>query len=76
VVDGSMRLNGQPIAPQASYRVTVNSFMAPGAGDNFSVLTQGAHITDSGVKDIDAFVAYMQRHPRLAPPAARVQRLH
>lgn len=37
----SIKLNNVVIDPQASYRVTVNSFLADG-GDLFSVLVQGA----------------------------------
>ncbi|HND25791.1 MAG TPA: hypothetical protein PK229_15820, partial [Rhodocyclaceae bacterium] len=60
-----------------TYRVTLNSFMAPGPGDNFSVVTaSGKNVTPSGVIDIDAFVGYMKAHPSLAPPAARITRLN
>jgi 5'-nucleotidase len=59
-----------------TYRVTFNSFNAPGPGDNFSVVTAGKNITNSGVIDIDAFVAYMKAHPNLAPPTPRVTRVN
>jgi GTP cyclohydrolase II len=35
-----MRLNGEPIRPDARYRVTVNSFLAAG-GDGFSLFKEG-----------------------------------
>jgi 5'-nucleotidase len=77
VVQGSLRLNGQPMDLNKTYRVTFNSFMAPGPGDNFSVVTQsGTSITNSGVIDIDAFAGFMQSHPNLAPPAPRVHRIN
>lgn len=47
-----MRLNGQPIDPSASYRITVNSFLASG-GDGYNSLAQGRVIWD-GMPDIDA----------------------
>ncbi len=75
VVPGSLRLNGQPMDLTRTYRVTFNSFMAPGPGDNFSVVTaSGKNITNSGVIDIDAFVGYMKDHPNLTPPAPRITR--
>ena len=77
VVPGSLRVNGEPVDPAKTYRVTFNSFMAPGPGDNFSVVTnRGTNITNSGVIDIDAFVGYMKAHPDLAPPAPRIRRLN
>jgi 5'-nucleotidase len=61
----TIMLNGAAIDPNASYRVTVNSFMADG-GDNFVVLTQG---TDrlGGAVDVDAFESYMQAFSPVAP---------
>ena len=72
---GSLKINGVAVDPAKTYRVTFNSFMAPGPGDNFSVVTnRGTNITNSGVIDIDAFVGYMKDHPNLAPPAPRITR--
>ena len=53
----SIRLNGAPLDPSASYRVTVNNFLA-GGGDGFSVLTQGTDPVVSAI-DVDAFVDYL-----------------
>jgi 5'-nucleotidase len=49
-------LNGQPIVPAATYRVTMNNFLASG-GDGFTVFNLG---TDAlgGAQDIDALVEY------------------
>jgi 5'-nucleotidase len=76
VVSGSVTINGKAMDLAATYRVTFNSFMAPGPGDNFAAVTQGKNVTNSGVIDIDAFVGYMKGHLNLAPPAARVTRLN
>jgi len=76
VVSGSVTINGKAMDLAATYRVTFNSFMAPGPGDNFAAVTQGKNVTNSGVIDIDAFVGYMKAHLNLAPPAARVTRLN
>lgn len=57
----SMKLNGVALDPAASYRVTVNSFLADG-GDRFAVLTQGSDRI-GGAVDVDAFEAYLQANP-------------
>jgi len=62
-----IRLNGTPIDPNASYRVSVNNFLADG-GDGFTVLRSGTNRT-GGVVDLDALTAYLQAHPNTAPPA-------
>jgi 5'-nucleotidase len=58
-------INGVPIDPNASYRVTVNSFLADG-GDGFTVLIQG---TDrlGGEVDLDALVKYFEANSPVAP---------
>ena len=53
-----MSLNGQPVDPAASYRVTVNNFLFVG-GDGFTVLTQGTAPL-IGVYDVDALHAYFR----------------
>ena len=58
-------IGGMAIDLGASYRVTVNSFLADG-GDNFSVLTAG---TDrlGGEVDLDALVAYFAANSPVPP---------
>ena len=58
-----LRIDGQPLAPERTYRVTVNSFMAEG-GDGFKTLLAG---TDRAVvgHDVDAMLDYLK------PPAVR-----
>ena len=64
----SIRLGGTAIDPAASYRVTVNSFLADG-GDGFTAFTLGTDRTGGGV-DVDAFTAYLGANAPVAPPAA------
>ncbi len=52
-----LRLDGALIDPAASYRVTVNSFLADG-GDAFVVLREGTDRVGGGV-DLDEFIAYL-----------------
>jgi 5'-nucleotidase len=61
----NMMLNGTPIGPTTTYRVTVNNFLA-GGGDNFTKFTAGTNLYTSGV-DLDAFVAYITTHSPVAP---------
>jgi 5'-nucleotidase len=64
---GGLAIGGTPVDPTASYRITVNSFLATG-GDRFTVLNQG---TDRlvGVVDVDAFADYLTAHDPITPPA-------
>jgi 5'-nucleotidase len=65
IVPGSIMLNGSPLDMGATYRVTVNSFLADG-GDNFTVLREG---TDrlGGAVDLDAVEAYFAAFSPVAP---------
>jgi len=60
-----LRLDGQPIDPAASYRFTVNSFMAEG-GDGITMLRQGRDRL-GGELDIDALVAFLATGPSPSP---------
>ncbi|MEU4889482.1 MULTISPECIES: bifunctional metallophosphatase/5'-nucleotidase [Streptomyces] len=72
IVTDSVRLNGEPIDPQRTYRVAMNEFLA-GGGDGFAVFKEA---TDKyvGNSDLDAFTAYLGAHSSaeapLAPPKA------
>lgn len=69
-----MKINGVDVDPTATYRVTVNNFLAAG-GDQFSTLLAGTNLFNGGV-DLDAFVAYIQTHSPVAPgPQNRIKLL-
>lgn len=69
-----LALNGRPIADEATYRVTMNSFLAAG-GDSFTVFREGTNAF-GGPLDLDAIEAYLTANDPLAPPAAdRIRRL-
>jgi 5'-nucleotidase len=53
-----LNANGTPLDPAATYRVTVNSFIAAG-GDNFLVLPQGTNRV-VGPVDLDALVKHVE----------------
>jgi 5'-nucleotidase len=70
----SIRIGGMMVMPDASYRVTVNSFLADG-GDNFAVLTQGTSRL-GGAVDADALENYFAASSPVAPgPRNRIMTL-
>jgi 5'-nucleotidase len=64
-----MSLNGRPIDPARSYRVTVNNFLASG-GDGYTVLAEGRDVVDAG-PDLDALEAWLATNPAV-PKGNRV----
>ena len=63
----NITINGVAVDPAASYRVTVNNFLAAG-GDSFTTLTVGTDVT-GGPIDLDAFTAYLTANSPVSPPA-------
>jgi 5'-nucleotidase len=55
-----MRLDGTAIDPAGRYRVVVNNYMASG-GDGLSGFTAGTGVTDTGIIDLDALVAWIAK---------------
>jgi 5'-nucleotidase len=75
VVPGSMRLNGEPLDLAASYRVTVNNFMASG-GDSFNMLRQGSNVQD-GENDLVVAKLYFRVKGAVdAPTEPRIRRIN
>ncbi|MGY1452429.1 bifunctional metallophosphatase/5'-nucleotidase [Streptomyces sp. SS8] len=75
IVADSVRLNGEPIDPSASYRVAVNSFLA-GGGDGFPTLARGTDPLVGG-DDLAALQDYLTANssagdPLGAPAADRI----
>ena len=67
----SMSLDGTPIDPTVSYRVTVNSFLAAG-GDNFTTLGGGTNPATTGDNDLTMLVNYLAANsPVTADPEPR-----
>jgi len=70
----SIFINSVMVDSAASYRVTVNNFLAAG-GDKFTVLTKGTSPL-GGAQDIDALEAYFKANSPVAPVALdRIQLL-
>jgi 5'-nucleotidase len=63
----SMTLNGADVDESATYKVTVNSFLASG-GDNFTAFNGAAAKADSGQVDLQAQVDYFTENPAATAP--------
>ncbi|ROS41215.1 bifunctional metallophosphatase/5'-nucleotidase [Amycolatopsis thermoflava] len=61
-------VNGTPVDPAATYRVSVNNFLA-GGGDGFTEFTKGTDLA-GGPVDLDALIAYFGAHSPVPPPPA------
>ena len=71
VVEESIVIDGKPWQHDASYRVTVNSYLAAG-GDRFRLFVDGRDAT-GGPLDVDALADYLQRHSAQQPLAVDPQ---
>ncbi|RAN93184.1 5'-nucleotidase [Micromonospora saelicesensis] len=72
VVRGSLTLGDTTVDTAATYRVTVNNFLA-GGGDGFSALTGATNLV-TGQIDLDAFVDYLTaQSPVSAPTLDRIR---
>ncbi len=60
-----MRLSGKPVTPAGRYRVALNNYLASG-GDGLTEFTKGTDVTDKGMIDLDALVAWIA--PGRTPP--------
>ena len=72
---GSIKIDGVAVAPDMTYRVTVNSFLAQG-GDGFSVLVDGVDRV-GGKIDLDALIAHFASNgPVEQGPTGRIIRMN
>lgn len=79
LVPGSLKVDGKPVDDSRTYRIVANNFLADG-GDNFPVLAKGVNRHDTGMRDLDALIAYLKQHPEigatsLAAPQARINKV-
>ncbi len=63
----NVQLNGVPLDPAASYKVTVNNFLADG-GDNFTTLATIDGPRLDGGNDLQALINYLGTFSPVAPP--------
>ena len=67
---GDITFEGAPLDEAASYKVTVNSFLASG-GDNFTALNGASAKADSGKVDLQSQVDYFTANPSVSPDLAQ-----
>jgi 5'-nucleotidase len=75
----NVKVDGVPLADGRTYRVVANNFLAEG-GDNIPMFAQGTRRVDTGLRDLDALIAYLQKHPELggagmAAPPPRIRKV-
>jgi 5'-nucleotidase len=63
----AMSLDGKPIDPAATYRITVNNFLAAG-GDSFATLARMRDTQVAPMTDVEALEAWLQADPPRAAP--------
>jgi 5'-nucleotidase len=66
-----MRLNGAAVNPDGRYRVVLNNYLASG-GDGLTAFTAGTEVTDRGIIDLDALVAWIA-HGQTPPSDSRIR---
>ncbi|MEV7086945.1 bifunctional metallophosphatase/5'-nucleotidase [Streptomyces sp. NPDC093085] len=76
VLVDTIRLNGRPLDPAATYKVVVNDFLANG-GNNFGVFAEIADREGGDITDLDALVTYLTdttsaEHPAPVPAPGRI----
>jgi len=69
-----LRLNDAAVNPGGRYRVVLNNYLASG-GDGISAFTQGTDVTDRGIIDLDALVAWITRG-QTPPSDSRIRLSH
>lgn len=69
-----IRLNGVPLDPAGSYRVTTNDFLAAG-GDSFTTLKVGTNPVYQPGFDVDSLTAYLATGPIAPGPQNRITKL-
>lgn len=79
LVPGSLKVDGKPVEDNKTYRIVANNFLADG-GDNFPALAKGTNRKDTGMRDLDAFMAYLKQNPdtgasSLAAPQPRINKV-
>ncbi len=75
IVPGSMKLHGEVIELDKTYRVTVNNFMASG-GDNFTVLQQGRNVQAGEIDSVVAKLYFRAKGIVKTPTLDRISRVN
>jgi 5'-nucleotidase len=58
----NVKVEGKALDDGKTYRVVANNFLAEG-GDNIPMFARGTRRVETGLRDLDALIAYLQKHP-------------
>ncbi len=58
----NVKVDGKALDDNKVYRVVANNFLAEG-GDNIPMFAKGTRRVETGLRDLDALIAYLQKHP-------------
>jgi len=58
----NVKVDGKALDDDKVYRVVANNFLAEG-GDNIPMFAKGTRRVETGLRDLDALIAYLQTHP-------------
>jgi 5'-nucleotidase len=58
----NVKIAGKALDDGKVYRVVANNFLAEG-GDNIPMFAKGTRRVETGLRDLDALIAYLQKHP-------------
>ena len=75
VLPGSATLQGEPIRPDAMYRIATNSYLAEG-GDGFSVLKQGKNVQTGELDSVVLKLYFRAKGVVQVPTLGRITRLN
>lgn len=72
IVPDSVKLNGERLDMNTSYRVVTNNFLAEG-GDGFPAFKKGGNRAPTNIRDIDALTEYLVKREQDKKPAGAAE---
>jgi len=70
----NVKVDGVALDDNKVYRVVANNFLADG-GDNIPMFAQGMRRVETGLRDLDALIAYLQMHPEAGGALPRIRKV-
>jgi 5'-nucleotidase len=74
----NVKVDGKALDDNKTYRAVANNFLAEG-GDNIPMFAKGTRRVETGLRDLDALIAYLQQHPEAGgaslAPAQRIRKV-
>ena len=70
----NVKVDGKALDDDRVYRVVANNFLAEG-GDNIPMFAKGTRRVETGLRDLDALIAWLQQHPDAGKAAQRIRKI-